>query len=376
MAQRVKFQEIIDWIKEKVEEGKWKAGERIPTENELARQFGVSRQTVRHALDVLEAEKYVVRTQGSGTYVGPRAKVQREPREQHHNIAVISTYVDYYIFPHVLRGVESTLTSAGYTLQISFTNDSVHHERTILTNLIERNDVDGIIVEPAKSALPNPNMPLYRQLMDMNIPMIFFNASYPELSLPCVRIDDYETALKATELLIEAGHTRIAGIFNAEDGQGHLRYAGFLKALWDHHLRTDAKKTIWLDSDVIWNLQVIEDYLFDCLSDATGVVCYNDEVAYDVISLAQKRGIRIPEELSVVSIDDSNLASMCPVPITSFIYPKEELGRKLGENILKIIQDPSYDGNYLFQTKPALRASITRPASKLTLGEAMVQPLD
>ena len=64
-----------------------------------------------------------------------------------------------------------------------------------------------------------------------------------------------------------------------------------------------------------------------------------------LIQLDMKRGIRIPRDLSVVSIDNSDLAVISPVPITSCLHPKEKLGIRAAENLLKMIEDPSFDGS-------------------------------
>ena len=70
-----KYKMIYDWIADGIRSGRMKAGDRIPSENELGRQFRLSRQTVRHAIDLLEQKKLVFRIQGSGTYVGCEAEV-------------------------------------------------------------------------------------------------------------------------------------------------------------------------------------------------------------------------------------------------------------------------------------------------------------
>ncbi len=354
MDREPKYQTIVVWVKENIRSGKLKEGDRLPSENDLCKQFSLSRQTVRHALEILETEHIVVKIQGSGTYIGDGQREKERPVFK--NIAVISTYFDYYIFPPTLHGIESVLSGAGYSTRLTFTNDSVHHERTILKNILERDDVDGLIVEPAKSAMPNPNLGLYRELIDRGIPVLFFNSYYPELGQPCVRIDDVKIAEKATEVLIDAGHKSIAAILNAEDGQGHLRYQGYLNAMWKHHLRTDARRTILLDSDMVINMERIEDYLFRCLKGVTGVLCYNDEVASQLLDLFEERGTRVPEDISIVGIDDANIAQI--KDFVSFPHPKEELGRKAAQNLLKMIEDPSYDANYLFDAAVVMRGSV------------------
>ena len=108
---------------------------------------------MRHAVDILEQQKLVLRVRGSGTYVGGNGKAERQ--ERYMNIAVISTYVDSYIFPPVVRGNRGGFSPKnGYTTQIAFTGNRVSREQDILNNLIDKDIIDGLIVEPAKSALP------------------------------------------------------------------------------------------------------------------------------------------------------------------------------------------------------------------------------
>ena len=102
------------------------------------------------------------------------------------------------------------------------------------------------------------------------------------------------------------------------------------------------------------------DYLFKRLAGCTAVVCYNDQVAMDFINLAYQRGIRVPEDISVVGVDDSNLASICRVPFTSFPHPKTALGAKVADNMMKMIDNPDFDGNFIFRTKPVMRQSVKK----------------
>lgn len=344
-----KYAIIVETVKDNLKNRVWKAGDKLPTEKELAEQFSVSRQTVRRALEELTKDGVISSVQGSGSYIQSTASLSRGLRVSHKNIAVISTFVDNYIFPATLRGIQTVLTEAEYTMQLAFTDDSISKERTILTNLLEQDNVDGIIVEPAKSALPNPNLYLYRELMTQGIPIIFFNAYHRDIPLPCMRMDDFDTARRATELLIERGHTNIAGIFHPEDGQGHLRYAGFLKALWDHDLQACSQ-------NVVWRAKTIDFAMLN--KGVTGVVCYNDEVAYKLIVDAQKHGLTISDDLSVVGIDDSDLSSLCSVPITSFVHPKEILGRDVAKNMLTLIQDPDFDANRIYYAELVERSSV------------------
>lgn len=355
--QKPKYQEIIDWINEEIAQGNVKPGDRLMPEEKMCKKFGVCRQTIRRATTELVRQRVLTRLQGSGTYVGEI--VPHTAKEKRYmNVAVISTYYNTYIFPPTLRGIERTLSNAGYAMRLSFTDNRTERERVILEDILHKNNIDGLIVEAARGALPNPNLSYYRELRKRNIPIIFFNDQYPDLDAPCVRLDDYQVALKATRFLIQAGHEKIAGIFKLDDGQGRRRYSGYIDALREAEIRPDSKCTVWIDTDSEMDMKSIEEHLFQRIEGCTGIVCYNDEVAVEIIDLALKRGIHIPKDLSLVSIDDSDLAQMNKIPFTSYPHPKDELGGKTAQNLLKMIENPAYDGNYLFESHAVVRDSV------------------
>ncbi len=357
-AREPKYQTVIDWITKEIADGRLKPGDRLMSEEKMGREFGLCRQTIRRATQELVRQGIVTRVQGSGTYVGGILPKMR--KERHMNVAVVSTFYESYIFPLTLRGIEKTLLNSGYAMQVSFTGNKVSNETTILKMILQKNNIDGLIVEPSKSALPNPNIKYYKEIMDRHIPIIFFNDIYPALQAPCIRLDDYSVSRDAANLLIQAGHKRLAGIFKLDDGQGRRRYSGFVDAVRESQLKISSRQIFWIDTEAQMELKEQEAYLFKRIEGCTGIVCYNDEVAKQVIDLALSRGIRIPEDLSVVSIDDSDLAEICRVPFTSFPHPKEKLGEKSAKNLLKKIDNPSFDGNYIFSAEAVLRDSIRR----------------
>ena len=213
--------QIVDWVHDLLESGELAPGEKLSSENELCSMFGLSRQTVRHAIGILEEEGLLIRRRGSGTYISDdRVRVP----DGKNKIAVISTYVDSYIFPKTIQGIENYLFDQGFSSQIYFTNNLLEKERTILEGIGD--DVAGIIIEATKSGLPNPNLPLIRRLMEKEIPILFINSYYPQLPLPHVTLSDRVSAELAVKYLADAGHRRIGALMKFDDGQGHLRYAG------------------------------------------------------------------------------------------------------------------------------------------------------
>ncbi len=352
-----KYMTIVDWIQERIERGEFEPGSRLYSENELSEKFNLSRQTVRHAIDVLEQRRLVTRIQGSGTFVSG-LKENRETREKTMNIAVISTYVDSYIFPNIIKGIEKILSLKGYMVQIAFTNNRIDRERMIIQNILDKNNIDGLIVEATKSALPNPNIPFYQEVLNRNIPILFFNSYYPALKAPHISLNDKKMAAKATDYLIRCGHKKIAAIFKADDGQGHLRYAGYSEAMLRAGLMINDTNIFWMDTEDVKNFRLEGNRVLSRIGDCSAVFCYNDEIAFHLMEICEQEKIAVPEKLSIISIDNSNLAILSDVLITSIPHPMEGLGKKVAENLLAMIDDPDFDGNYEFETEIIIRDSV------------------
>ena len=351
-----KYLELIRYLNNLIESGELKPGDKMYSENRLAELFGVSRQTVRHAIGILEEEGKVSRVRGSGTYVSdPRIR----SREHRNRIAVVTTYVDSYIFPKTIQGIEQVLFEKGYSVQIAFTNNTVERERSVLEDIISREDVGGVIVEGTKSGLPNPNIALYRRLQEKHIPILFINTFYPEIAAPHVSLNDVEAARKAVHYLIEKGHTEIGAIMKLDDGQGRLRYLGYIQAMQEAGLPISDSHMVWIDTDDFQQLSLCMDKILSRMEKCTALLCYNDQVAFQLVRLLKERGMEVPGKLSIIGIDDSDLARMCEVPITSLPHPKEKLGAKAAENLLKLIENQKYDATYEFDTRVVERESVS-----------------
>ena len=91
---KTKYYSLMETLKQAIQSGKIAPGERLPSENQLAAEYGLSRHTVRKALNLLSAEGYIVTEQGRGTFCSERLLHMKRS----HNIAVIITYITDYIF--------------------------------------------------------------------------------------------------------------------------------------------------------------------------------------------------------------------------------------------------------------------------------------
>lgn len=350
-----KYQQICAWVNTEISNGTFVRGDKLPTENELIERFSVSRQTVRRALKELTENGTVESRRGSGTYV--TASIRR-CKDREIRIAVMLTYVDTYIFPVIVKGIESVLTPAGCAMQIAMTDNAVEKERMLLKEFIRTRSVDGIIAETVKSGLPNPNLNLYRELENIGIPVLFVNSFYKDLEIPHVSLNDRMAGYLAARHLVECGHRSIGGIFKADDGQGHLRYAGYTEALMDNDIKVKSGQIIWIDSEELKNMEEESEKFLKRLKNCTACVCYNDETAWKLVQIFQKAGKRVPDDLSVVGIDDSALARLCPVPLTSVENPAGELGRMAAEMMMRKIVGNEKLQSGEFEPKLVMRSSV------------------
>jgi GntR family transcriptional regulator of arabinose operon len=354
--EKPKYRVINRWIEEKIESGELPDGAKVPSENELAEQFHFSRQTVRQAISTLESNGLVVRVRGSGTFV-KRAPAKFKPKTM--NIGVIITCLDDYVFPSIVQGIEGVLTHNNYTMSFGITYNKVENEANALKQML-RMGVDGLIAEGTKSALPNPNIEIYKKLQAEKIPCVFINGYYDDIGNGYVVIDDVAAGEMVCNELIKNNHIRIAGVFKSDDMQGHKRYQGFVNAMYRHDIRVHDEAVIWYTTeDFVYLFKGdFDQIILNRIQGCTAVVCYNDLVAVEIISLLKRNGIRVPEDISVISFDNSSIAAKELYNLTSIIYPSYEIGKKSAECIIEMIHDPAKKTKYKFATKLKIRKSV------------------
>ena len=334
-----KYSVIADKLREEIKSGVYSKTGKLPTEYELVSRFDVSRQTVRQAISSLKAEGVVYQIQGSGTFVAKESPAEHRGKESaFRNIFVICTYISEYIFPSIVRGIESTLNGTGYRLHIAATGNKVDLERKILNDVIKLQECDGIVVEGSKTGFPNPNINLYRQIEEMGIPVVFLHCSYQELpDSVVVGMDDRKGGKIAAKKLVDAGCRKLLGIFKSDDRQGLMRYAGFSEGILEAGLTLDSLELRWYTTEDTANhgqnvLNAMENIL---KSDIDGVVCYNDQVAVALIRDLTRRGVPIPK---IVSFDDSYLCKSSPIHFDSLGHQKENLGVLAANKIRNMVE--------------------------------------
>ncbi|MEC1620513.1 arabinose utilization transcriptional regulator AraR [Bacillus mojavensis] len=357
-----KYAQIKEEISSWINQGKILPDQKIPTENELMQQFGVSRHTIRKAIGDLVSQGLLYSVQGGGTFVASRSA--KSALHSNKTIGVLTTYISDYIFPSIIRGIESYLSEQGYSMLLTSTNNNPDNERRGLENLLSQH-IDGLIVEPTKSALQTPNIGYYLNLEKNGIPFAMINASYAELAAPSFTLDDVKGGMMAAEHLLSLGHTHMMGIFKADDTQGVKRMNGFIQAHREHELfpSPDMIVTFTTEEKESKLLEKVKETLEkNSKNMPTAILCYNDEIALKVIDMLREMDIKVPEDISIVGYDDSHFAQISEVKLTSVKHPKSVLGKAAAKYVIDCLEHkkPKQE-DVVFEPELIIRQSARKP---------------
>lgn len=354
-----KYFTLMEELKEKIISGRIQPGEKLPSENQFTVQYSLSRHTVRKALSLLEQEGYIEACHGKGTFCSEKMRHMKKSR----NIAVVTTYISDYIFPRLIQGMDNVLSEQGYSIILKNTGNSRQKEAKCLEELLQK-DIDGLIIEPSKSQISCRHPGLYENLEKYQIPYIFIQGIYTEMKdKPHILMDDARGGYLVTNYLLEQGHRRITGFFKADDIQGIQRHKGYVRALQEAGIPYDPDLVVWFHTeDRRSKPSMMVKEMVKTGSLPHGIVCYNDQIAVQVIESLEDCGLQVPKDISVTGYDNS-LYAQRGTGITTIAHPQERLGEMAAELILEKINGVSEEDSKverLIQPELIVRGSCRR----------------
>lgn len=327
-ATALKFEALADELRRRVLAGTWPVGSKLPTERDLMRTTGMSLTTVRRSYDLLVEEGLIVRRRGAGTFVAG----QPEPERSALRIGVMLPEAHMY-FGRAVRGIEETLTKAGASLALVITDYRAHREDDALAGLL-RDGVDGLIAVPVLTQDADLDSRRLERVLEQPVPLVLMERRWPGPAA----LDDSEHvvsdhaggAADAVRHLFDLGHQRIALVHRQ-------RAYTSLGVLDGYHA---ACTHLGIAPDVIgvdapgWGPAAADALLADLRErGVTGAVVLGDPEATLIEAQAARAGVRIPEDLALVSYDDE-VAELAPVPLTAMAPAKLRMGRLAAEMIL------------------------------------------
>jgi len=325
---------IFEEMKKKIFTEDIKPGDKLPSENELADKYKVSRQTVRKAIANLEAAGYVYAEHGRGTFCSEMLAHTKSSK----NVAVVTTYLSDYIFPHIIKGIDEVMEKYGYSIMLKNTNNSRTGEAKCLEELLMK-DIEGLIIEPSKSHIYCNHTSYFKKLDEFGIPYVFIQGKYNQMAdKPHVLMDDEKGGYMITKYMISKGHRNIIGVFKSDDSQGQYRHKGYVRALTEAGIVYDPDNIIWFYTEDRKShpyngiKQLVNDgRVFD------GIVCYNDQTAMMVIRALNECELKVPRDISVTGYDNSQRGNQVGLQLTTIVHPQEKFGAMAAEMLMKMI---------------------------------------
>ncbi|GAB4436059.1 MAG: LacI family DNA-binding transcriptional regulator [Anaerolineae bacterium] len=253
-----------------------------------------------------------------------------------HIVGVVIPFASAYLFddPHLIlfiRGVEEVLREREYALLL-FTATSVEDAASAYRRLIRTRFVDGAI---AGGVLHDES--IRQELRRQRYPVVALGYYGPDGGANTIHVNDRHGARALVEHLIELGHRRI-GLITCQVAQRAVseRVAGYNDALEVQAIASD--ETLIASGDYTFQSgYAAAQTLLDRRSDLTAIFAVNDRMAMGAIRALRERGVRVPEDVSVVGFDDIPDAAHFDPPLTTVRQPSLDMGRLAARNLLALV---------------------------------------
>jgi DNA-binding LacI/PurR family transcriptional regulator len=328
------------------------------TMREVARQAGVSPATVSRVLNKTqyispETEQRVLEVVGKLNYY-KNVHARRLATGQSNLFGLVISEIVNPFFPEVIRGFQAAAWDRGFDVLMCNTEYDPLRTQSVIRKLIE-SDVRGVAVMTA-----SVDRKATSELTAAGVGVVFCNLGPAETLVSNISIDYQGGISKAIEHAIQLGHRHAAVIAGPEDNSTavtirHALITG-LKAR-----KLDASPVLHSTSRVDAGASAVRAILAEPEM-PTIIFCGSDLIAMGAMSALEEAGVKIPEDVSVIGIDDISFAFLARPPLTTISVPRERLGRTAFESLDKMLKLKRRRGaDYDLETELVVRKS-TAPA--------------
>lgn len=325
------YQPIIDRLRCSIQTGKIAPGQKIGSEYQLVREAGISRLSVRRAIDFLVEEGLVERHVGRGLYAC-------QPRPVRRHIQVLTVQINDFC-SRILKGIKSIANSRGFLVQISDAGGNMESEIAALRDL-PHSSVDGAII----MALYHPGFTkVFCELALSNYPFVLVDQRLTDLLAASVLADNHEGGRRVGQELLALGHRRIAfigdlAIPTVQDRLNGLRdVVNGAGMLLDSSLIPDLRGMQTGIKDPKSQVISCTRKLMDGDRRPSAIFYAGDGIAAIGCHVLKQLGIRIPQDISVVGFDDLPLCEWLEPPLATIRQPLEEMGATALEMLIEMI---------------------------------------
>lgn len=336
------YKQILNLLRAYIASGDCPVGSRLPTEAELEAELGVSRVTIRQAMNEAVEEDLVVRIAGKGTYV---AEVPVKLRKGNF-VGYVVHHLSNSFNQQILVGVESVLNKTGYHPIFCNSESDLENEDRLLRSL-RTQEVVGFIVQPVYSETTERTLAYFTK---ESIPIVLLDRESPGIQTDLVASDHFEGGRSIVQHLIDQGYKDIVYLarnpLQLSSVAGRLR--GYRDAMMEAGLTLRPPIVVGGPVEIGYNqlrnsLTIHESSVVDAISKflrspehPQAIVAMNDVIALLVLEAAEQANIRIPDDLALVGYD--NLDFTVNRELTTIDQNPHQLGVEAAKLLIKRIQ--------------------------------------
>lgn len=304
------------------------------TIKDIARALGVSPSTVSRALknnpDISQETREAVHLYAKKHNYKPNALALNLRTSKSNTIGVIIPQLVHHFFSCVLSGIEETAAKAGYNILVAQSNEEYEREVKIVHSFLAAR-VCGVITSLAKDTTQYDH---YQELLDNNIPIVFYDRICTGINTERVVVDDYAGSFAAVEYMIQTGCKRI--FFYSSPPHMEIsknRRNGYLDALRKYKIPVDDSMIRYCDTRE--QAIAITPDILEAEDRPDGFFAINDETASGILYACKLANLKIPEEVSICGFTDGDIAQNTDPKLTTV----EQHGEEIGQSAIHILID-------------------------------------
>ncbi|HET8591803.1 MAG TPA: LacI family DNA-binding transcriptional regulator [Nakamurella sp.] len=335
----------------------------VATLRDVASAAGVHPATVSRALNPATADLVNAATaqrirreaRRLGYVPNPVARSLKTNRSA--SVGVLIPDLTNPLFPPIVRGIEDVLADAGYSALIANTDGDTGKE-LLQASAMRARQVEGLIVATALL-----HHPLLEQLVAEQVPLVLMNRRVENLQTSTVTGDDASGMSMAVEHLVGLGHRRIAHLAGPQStSPGIVRLQAFRAALAQHGLPADERLVVQCADFREEDGATALAGMLDAGLEFTAVVAANDLMALGCYDALAARGLRCPDDLSVVGFNDMPFIDKISPPLTTVHVPHYQIGAEAARLLLAKLNGSAADKSVLLPLSLTVRGSTAAPA--------------
>ena len=307
-----KSKQFYDFLKNEITVGEYKPGNKFPSIRELAEKYGISKITVNSVISNLVMEGLLVVQQGRGTFVTER-KINTRNKKM---IGVM--FFDFRMEDNVeaamFNNIQEHLREDYFVIPYNSYNKNDFFYKGI-KGFMDL-EVDGMILVPPTTEDLDESI-LKALLGSKDIPMVFINRKVPNFNADFIKADFEEGIYKATRYILNKGKRKIALFGHDSPSIGPRMYDGYKRAYKDCGIPVNEELAMHKSHN--------EAEIKALISRIDGFIT-SDDIIYRLRNIFLECGKRIPEDISIVGINDTIYAQVMTPPLTSITHPSAQMG--------------------------------------------------